>query len=175
MPLRDEISRFDGRHVNVLEDVLASHRATDAFLSNLVILAGDEEPNVQTSATWLLKKLVESDVKLKKKHLIALFDSVSELNHWLPKLHICQMLEHLSIPAESKRNLKWFLEQNLEDSNKFLRAWTYNGFFQLAKQHREYFDYAMEQIDRGDLEEAKSIRARIRAIRAEMRKLPREE
>ncbi len=72
----------------------------------------------------------------------------------------------------SESSLIWFLERNLCDENKFLRAWSYNGFHELARQHREYIDYAIEQIERGEADKAASVKARIRNIRKAMNKLP---
>src|SRR5262249_38097172 len=116
--LRNEIAHFDGRHIGVLERLLDTHRVSRTFVSNLVLLISDNDQNVQMGAMWILKKLVESDIKPNKTQLVALFDSLSDLNHWLPKLHICQMLQYLAIPSESKRNLCRFLEQNLLESNR---------------------------------------------------------
>lgn len=136
-------------------------------------LVADKEENIQTGATWLLKRLAENHVRFKSEHLIALFGSLSELTHWLSKLHVCQMLQYVTIPEESERNVTWFLERNLWDENKFLRAWSYNGFYELARQHGEYIAYALEQLERGEADKAASVKARIRNIRKAMNKLPR--
>ena len=136
-------------------------------------LVADEEQTIQAGATWLLKRLAEDHVRFNSAHLIALFGSVSELTHWISKLHVCQMLQHVAIPEESQRNVAWFLERNLWDENKFLRAWSYNGFYELAKQHEKYIAYAMEQLERGETDKAASVKARIRNIRKALTKLPR--
>jgi len=83
------------------------------------------------------------------------------------------MLPYLMILKESESSLIWFLERNLYDENKFLRAWSYNGFYELARQHNEYIDYAIEQLERGETDKAASVKARIRNIQKAMNKLPR--
>ncbi|SRR6266446_7622762 len=173
MSIREELESFDGKHTDVLERVLSRHRRTSPLIEGLVLLVVDQEPNIQTGATWLLKRLAENHVQFKQAHLIALFGSLSELAHWLAKLHVCQMLPYLMIPKASESSLIWFLERNLYDENKFLRAWSYNGFYELARQHKEYIDYAIEQIESGETDKAASVKARIRSIRKAMNKLPR--
>ena len=173
MSIREELESFDGKHTDVLERILSRHRRTNSLIESLVLLTGDQESNIQTGATWLLKRLAETHVQFKKEHLIAFFGSLSELTHWLAKLHICQMLQYVVIPKGSERSVVWFLERNLYDENKFLRAWSYNGFYELARQHNEYIDYASEQIERGETDKAASVKARIRNIRKAMNKLPR--
>jgi hypothetical protein len=172
MSLRDELELFDGRHTDVLERILSGSRQTNSLIRNLVLLVADKEPKIQTGATWLLRRLAENHVPFKTEHLIALFGSLSELTHWIPKLHVCQMLPHVAIPTGSECSVVWFLERNLFDENKFLRAWSYNGFWELARQHPEHVDRAMEQIDCGETDKAASVKARIRKIRKAMSKLP---
>jgi hypothetical protein len=173
MSIREELEQFDGRHTEVLERILSGHHATNLLIKGLVLLVADKEQRIQTGATWLLKRLAENHVHFKREHLIALFGSVSELTHWMAKLHVCQMLQYVVIPEESERNVAWFLERNLYDENKFLRAWTYQGFYELAKQHKKYLDYAMEHMEHGEVDKAASVKARIRKIRKAMHRLPR--
>jgi|RhiMetdeSRZDD1v2_1073273.scaffolds.fasta_scaffold215840_2 hypothetical protein len=173
MSIREELESFDGKHTDVLDRILSKHRRTNSLIESLVLLMADQQSSVQTGATWLLKVLAENDAEFKSKHLIAIFGSLSELTHWLSKLHICQMLQYVSIPRESERSVVWFLERNLYDENKFLRAWAYNGFYELARQRNEYFDYAIEQLEHGETDKAASVKARIRNVRKAMNKLPR--
>src|SRR3984893_3953700 len=175
MSIRDELKQFDGKHTDVLEGILSRHRPTNSFIRALVILVADKEPKIQTAATWLLKRLAENEVQFKAEHLMALFGSLSELTHWISKLHVCQMLQYVAIPKDSDRTVALFLERNLRDENKYLRAWSYNGFYELARRHEKYIAYALEQLERGETDKAASVKARIRNIRKAMNKLPRKE
>jgi hypothetical protein len=173
MSIRDELEAYDGKHIDVLERILSRHRSTNSFVGSLVSLVADENQNLQTGATWLLKRLAENDFQFRRDHLVALFGSLSELTHWISKLHVCQMLQHVAIPDESARNVVWSLDRNLWDENRFLRAWSYNGFYELARQHKKYITRATEQLDRGEADKAASVKARIRNIRRAMNKLQR--
>jgi hypothetical protein len=172
MSIREELEQFDGKHTNVLEGILSSYRPTNSLIESLVTLVADKEPKIQTGATWLLKRLAENQVHFKSEHLMALFGSLAELTHWISKLHVCQMLQYVVIPEESETSIAWFLERNLGDENKFLRAWSYNGFYELARQHKKYIPYVLEELERGEADKAAAVKARIRNIRKAMNKLP---
>ena len=173
MSIRDELEAYDGKHTDVLEGILSRHRSTSSFVGSLVPLVAEGDQKLQAAATWLLKTMAENDVQFRPDHLVALFGSLSDLTHWISKLHVCQMLQHVAIPDESATNVIWFLDRNLWDENRFLRAWSYNGFYELARQHQKYMPYAMEQLERGETDKAASVKARIRTIRKAMNKLQR--
>jgi len=173
MTIREQLRGFDGKHGDVIERILSEYRSPKSPINELVLLVADEEENIQIGATWLVKRLAETGARFNKKQLIALFDLMPELDNWVTKLHLCQILQYVEIPDESKKKVAWFLEQNLMGKNKFVRAWSYNGFYELAKQHREYRDKAMEHLDRGEAEQAASIKARLRNIKKAMIELPR--
>ena len=171
MSIRRELEQFDGKHTEALERILSSHRPTHSLIGSLITLAANKEKNIQTGATWLLKRLAENPIHFTRRNLIALFGSLPELTHWLSKLHICQMLQYVEIPKDSTDNIVWFLERNLMHENKFLRAWSYNGFFELARQHQNYLGVAIDQLERGETDSAASVRARIRNIRKAVNRL----
>jgi len=171
MSIKDQLKGFDGKHGDVIERILSEYRSPKSPINELVLLAGDDEENIRIGATWLLKRLGETGARFKPNQLIALFDLLPELDNWVTKLHLCQILQYVEIPTESKKTVAWFLEQNLMGKNKFVKAWSYNGFYELAKQHREYYDTAMEHLQQGETEGAASIKARLRNIKKAMNDL----
>jgi hypothetical protein len=172
---RDELEKFDWKQGDVLKQILSSRRRTNSLIEDLTLLVANKEPIIQTKATGLLKKLAENKVKFKTEHVMVLFDSLAELEDWESKLHVCQMLQHIEIPQRSEGSVVWFLERSLAHENKYLRAWAYNGFYELARQRQEYVDYAMEIMERGEAEKAAAVKARLRNIRKEMNRLSRKD
>jgi hypothetical protein len=170
MSLKEELAGIDGDSGS-LELFLVRHRSTRSFVNQLVLLIGPDEPKLQIKATALLKRLAESGTKFTTQQLTAIFDSLAEVTHWEAKLHLCQMLQHLKIPNGSETKVVWFLERCLSEENKFLRAWAYNGFYELAKQRHEYYDYAIEQLARAHKEKSAAVKARLRHITRAMNEL----
>jgi len=167
MGLKEELERIDGDSGS-LELLLARHQSTRSFVNQLVLLIAPDEPKLQIKATALLKRLAENKSRFTRSQLAAIFDSLAEVTHWEAKLHLCQMLQHVKIPNGSETKVVWFLERCLSEENKFLRAWAYNGFYELAKQHHDYYDYAIEQLARAQKENSAAVKARLRHIMSAM-------
>jgi len=140
------------------------------MIDELVLLLTADEARIHGQVTALLKRLAENEVRFTSEQRRAIFDSLPEVKEWESKLHLCQMLQHVRIPKGSQANVAWFLERCLAEPNKFLRAWAYSGFYELAKQHREYRQLALDQLDRGEREQSAAVKARIRNIRNGMKK-----
>jgi len=155
----------------ITEAAVSGRRSEKSLINGLVLLLPEKESEIQIGATRLLKRLAEKETRFSTQQLATIFDSLTDLAHWEAKLHICQMLQHVRIPKGSEKKVAWFLERTLLEENKFLKAWAYNGFYELAKQHTEYCEYAMEQLDRGETEKSAAVRARIRNIRKAMKNL----
>jgi len=170
MTLKEELALTDGDNGS-LELLLARHQSTRSFVNQLALVIAPDEPKLQIKATALLKRLAESGTKFTTQQLAAIFDSLAEVTHWEAKLHLCQMLQHVRIPTGSETKVVWFLERCLLEENKFLRAWAYNGFYELAKQHHEYYDYANEQLARAQKEKSAAVKARLRNINKAMNHL----
>ncbi len=170
MALKEELAEVVGDR-DSLDLFLARHRSTRSFVNQLVLLNAPAEPKLQIKATALLKRLAESGTKFTTQQLVAIFDSLAEVRHWEAKLHLCQLLPHVEIPKGSGTKIVWFFERCLSAENKFLRAWAYNGFYELAKHHPEYYDYAIEQLGRAQKEKSAAVKARLRNITKAMNKL----
>lgn len=134
----------------------------------LVLLLTADEAKIHPQVTALLKRLAENGMRFTSEQRRTIFDSLAEVTDWESKLHLCQMLQHVKIAKGSQANVAWFLDRCLADPNKFLRAWAYNGFYELAKQHREYHQLTLDHLDRAEREKSAAVRARIRNIREAM-------
>jgi hypothetical protein len=169
--LKTELERLDGETASAFDIFLSEHRPSKAMIDELVLLLTADDAKIHGQVTALLKRLAETEVRFTSEQRRAIFDSLAEVNDWESKLHLCQMLQHLKIPKGSQANVTHFLERCLAEPNKFLRAWAYNGFYELAKQHPEYRQLALDHLDSAERETSAAIKARIRNIRRAMQKL----
>ena len=76
--------------------------------------------------------------------------------------HILQCLPYLAIPKKDKDKVQRFLRKCLVEDNKFLRAWAYNGFYELAVQYPEHVEETKQFFEMAMRDEAPSVKARIR-------------
>lgn len=168
--LKDLLSSYDGKHVSTLEEIISSVQPVKPVINELISLTTDQDHKIQTGSTWLLKNWAERGVEFSGPQLKALFASLPDVIFWEAKLHICQTLPHIRIPKDCDKILLWFLDRSLKDENKYLRAWAYNGFYELSRHFPAYNDHVSRILDEGAAEKTAAVKARIRNIRKLMNK-----
>ena len=162
MTLLDEIASWDNKSATALQSAYERYRDEEDFLATVLEHLADVEK--QRAATWLLKRHLEAGYSLSPEGSLAVLRVLSDQEHWESKLHILQCLPHLDIPEDESPGLEQFLESCLENENKFLRAWAYNGFNELPLRFPRYREEVNHMLARAGDSEAASVRARIRNI-----------
>ena len=162
--LKQALSEFDGKHTDRLES-LAEHLDPDAAtIRKLYTLAGRDEPQFQVGATWILKRLLEQGAPFSRSQSRRCIDLLMGTSHWEARLHLLQMLAELDIAEAQCPGLRLALVRGLEDKNKLVRAWSYNGLAVLATQYPEFRAEVTRLLDAGQQDPAASVRARIRNV-----------
>ena len=123
-----------------------------------------ENYDCQKGATWLLKAYTDQDIKFSKSESNKILPTLTCLHSWEAKLHVLQSLPSISINAKYKQSLEYFIRFALSDKNKFVRAWSYNGFYILSQAYPEYEKEARKFLEMAMRDEAPSVKARIRNI-----------
>ncbi len=162
MSLDQEIAAWDGKSADDIAAVYSRHHGQPAFVDSLVEFS--KEPAYQKGATWLLKRWFESGNSLDSQQITTVYSSLQALEDWESRLHLLQCIPHMPIEKPMKPKVEFFLRASLTDSNKFVRAWAYNGFYELALQYPEYVDEVQAIFDLALRDEAASVKARIRNI-----------
>ncbi len=162
MTIGQEIANWDGKSADIIKHIYQSYHKQPGFSDLIVRLINDV--SYQKGATWLLKAYVESGNQLKQEQIKAVFVLLHKLEHWETKLHILQCLPFMPVGNTERKKLEIFLRKSLADSNKFVRAWTYNGFYELAMQYPEYQEETKQFFEMVMRDESASVKARIRNI-----------
>lgn len=162
MTLRDEVAAWDGKSAATIGSIYERFAEQPEFVRSLVAMVPD--PTLQSGATWLLKKFLESGGEIGRRETSRLWSALPSCERWEGKVHLLQSISRLNIAARDKLAVEAFIRRCLADTNKFVRAWAYSGFYELAATHREYREEANELLHAGLSEEAASVRARIRRL-----------
>ena len=120
---------------------------------------------MQTEVTWLLKKYLENKKEITGSDSSTIWQSLTLINHWGAKLHVLQCLPLIEIAIPDKDLIETFLRKNFGSKNKFVRAWSYSGFYELANQFPEYRKEAVQLIENAILTESASVKARLRYVK----------
>ena len=156
---------FDGKRTDVLEAFAADCRADADLIAELCDFAASDERNLQTAATWLLKRFGVTGAQLSANQSEALLRLLLRETSWLPQIHVLQMMDTLDVPGALAEPLMTALADLTADDNTFIRAWSVHAAAALADQHPAYRDAALEMLAAAEREEAPSVRARIRRTR----------
>lgn len=162
MKLPQEIANWDGKSVEALQAIYDCHGLEADFGAALVPLL--KEPDLERGASWLLKLYLEEAGVLTSAELKRVFQSLPDLLEWETKLHLLQSLPYLTISKRDVKQVEAFLRRCLASDNKFVRAWAYNGFYELALQHPQFKAEADQLLEQALEDEAASVKARVRNI-----------
>ena len=162
MNVKQEIARWDGKSAAEIGAVFDRFKDDSSFVATLVDLSSDKE--LQKGSTWLLKHYLENAGSLSADQIESLVRLLPQLENWEAKLHVLQCIPYIGITKDDRKAVELFLRGCLTDDKKFVRAWAYNGFYELSKQFPEYRHEAERLIEMAMNNEAPSVKARIRNI-----------
>ena len=143
-------------------EIYGRYAHTPSFISELTLLISQE--TTQSGATWLLKHYLEAKQPLGQAYINEIYRALPLLVKWDAKLHVLQSIQFMPIANSVNGRLHTFFHACLTEKNKFVRAWAYNGFYELALQHLEYIAEAQTLLESAQQEEAASVKARVRNI-----------
>lgn len=160
--IAQRIAAWDGKSSRDISAVYDLHHKDADFANTVIQLVGDT--SFQKGATWLLKAWLEDGNKFTDDQIAQIYGLLLDLTEWESRLHVLQCMPFLPIGREQRRNVELFLRTTLVDTNKFIRAWSYNGFYELASQYPEYTEEVQQFFEMAMRDEAASVKARIRNI-----------
>lgn len=159
--LREELAQYDGRNPAILSEVSERHRTRQGFLSELIVLAPDDEAVISEAATWILKAEIEDGQALAPHCVEQLILCLNGVTAWQAQLHICQSIGKIDVPHGLVLDLSQWLETLLVAPRPFLRAWALDALCQLQGSSPET-NALLAQMETDD---AASVRARVRNLR----------
>lgn len=162
MGIEQDIAQWDGKSAADIDTVYQRHCRRAEFARTLIKLLKPE--SAQKGATWLLKKYLDSGGELQQRDIDRVYKLLPDLVHWESKLHMLQAMPFMPIQETALDTVETFLRQCLAGDNKFVRAWAYGGFYELARQHPQYTAQTRQLFAMAMKDEAASVKARIRNL-----------
>ncbi len=163
MNLQDDIQAWDKKSKQDILGVYNRHSGDADFICCLLDLSKHED--CSEGATWLLKHALENGFELNDQQIDGFCGLIEFTLQWQSILHILQILPYITVPAAHKNKMMAFVCQHTEDENKFVRAWAYNGLYELANTYPEYREGLSVVFDAAEDTEPPAIKARIRNVK----------
>lgn len=162
MHIDQEITSWDGKSAADIKAIYDAHNEDNNFSDTIIALSFTQA--CEKGATWLLKAWLEAGNTLEQPQIAIIYRSLDRLECWESKLHVLQSIPYMSIADAESSKVYHFLRPLLTDRNKFVRAWAYNGFYELSRQHSKYINETKQYFEMAMRDEAPSVKARIRCI-----------
>jgi hypothetical protein len=162
MEIKSAIKDWNGRSTEGLEILFETYGNEAGFSDQIIGYLADAA--TQTGASWLLKRYLESEGEINPSQISKIFVQLPELSDWATKLHILQSIAFIPIDYIDAERVEMFLRSNLNDKNKMVRAWAYNGFAELARQYPEYREESEALLAAALNDKSAAVRARVRNI-----------
>ncbi len=166
MSLETDLANWDMKSTNVIAGMYQQYCDDPEFQSRIVELAAGE---FERGATWLLKRDLEVRKTLLATELAdKIFTKASKTRHWEAKLHILQIMAWMPVSPTHLPAALDFVRGCMTSDRKFLRAWAYSGFYEIARQYPDYQVEAKQLFLHAlDHEAAGSVLARVRRVAAQ--------
>ena len=162
--LRQRLETWDGKSTDELRIIYIEFFDSKRLPAGLVNLI--EDRTLQSGATWLLKHHLETGATIREADRDQIYACLKGLRQWEAQLHVLQSIPYMTISAISRPRVEAFVRESITSTNKFVRAWAYNGFYELARQYPTYQDEANQFFAMAMRDEPASVRARVRNILA---------
>ena len=161
MSLIADIASWDMKSRLDITDIYDRYSSEFEFTREIVDAISQVE--LQRGATWLLKQYLSDGNTIGLSQTEAIYSRLDDLDHWESQLHILQCSPFLQIPETRLPIVESFLRACIKSERKFVRAWAYSGFFELAAQYPVFQNEAVLLLETAlEMESAGSVKARIR-------------
>jgi hypothetical protein len=162
MCIRKSIEAWDGKSADEISRIYDRYASDELFIRSLIPLI--KVASCESGVSWLLKHYLEEKRPIDDASVDEIFKCLAKLNDWQSKLNLLQCLCYFKISKSNRKRLELFLRASITNSNKFVRAWAYNGFYELAMQYPQYREETESFFEMALRDEAPSVKARIRNI-----------
>ena len=168
--LKDALWGWDERSTAYLLEIHRSFAYQNDFVPSLISICKAEK-GLQNQATWLLKHHLENKHPITPGDTRNLIKLAEVLESWVAELHLLQILPFLKLEENDLPYLDPFIKDSIKNSNKFVRAWAYNGLYEMSKILPELREEVRLTCEQALAIEAPSVKARIRKVLQALNKL----
>lgn len=161
--LKDQLQEWDGKHKNFMEKIYYDRYQEANFFSDLTELCLNH-PETRVAATWLIKHHYDNKKSLPYELIDPLLKAGKDFEHWEAQLHILQILPKIKMKEEVVPYVEELARKGLNSHNKFVRAWSYQGLYEVSKSIPEMTEEVRLLCEQAMVVESASVKARVRKV-----------
>jgi len=155
------VNHWDGKDIDFLVTTWEHYSSVAGFHEDVLESLALTDRH-QSAASWLLRRSLQRGYKPEADEANSIYLALTNVTSWEAQLNLLQCMDLLDVPVYARSALEKYLREALTDKNKFVRAWAYNGLYELARQYPELREEALQIMEMGARDEPASVKARIR-------------
>lgn len=161
--LKHQLQNWDGKHSAPLIQLYKDYQGQPLFFEELVNICL-KFPELQVPATWIIKHHFGLKKHVDHALMNRLLKEGMHFKGWETRLHMLQIMPQIKMQDDTVPYVEEWVRKALKDENKFVRAWSYQGLYEVSKHIPEMQEeLALLCEDALELESA-SVKARVRKV-----------
>jgi hypothetical protein len=162
-PLLASLGR-EGVNVAALARLQAHSGAKPGFVSEVITVLGQLDPEVAYRAVWLLRKAA-AESRLDERDWARIAELVDASDHWIYRLTLCQLFAEAACLPALRAQVFPFLQRCFTDRRVIIRAWALSAMLRFRDD--PVYRLAIQRTLRiAQRDPAKSMQARLRRLQA---------
>ncbi len=158
------LAEYDGVQVRSLRPIVSIIAPPTDVMAHIIARCRDEDPRIQSGASWLIKTFLESGTRLSPSQVQALVATYADTESWDACLHHCQAMRWMDIPQEALPTVGDFLGRCLSVPEAGVRAWACDALFQVTRSDPTLLASTAAVLQDAVDDPAPSVRARAKAL-----------
>lgn len=155
---------YDGRHADVLKELVEGLEPRPDVLRQAVRLAVHDDERIAKGATYLLWSWVSAGARMTPVVVRELAELLPRVTGKWSRLHVARCVPAFDVPEELVGAFAAFLETCRRAELPFLRAWAIDALHELSMRHPSLADPARAAMEDGANDPAPSVRKRVEKI-----------
>ncbi|MBX2931726.1 MAG: hypothetical protein KF781_07270 [Chitinophagaceae bacterium] len=161
--LATKLKLWDEIHTEYLTNLYSENATNTTFFEDLVAICKNQQ-DLHKVMTWLIKHHYDNGNRLPDMLIEKVIINCQNINNWEAKLHLLQIMPHIKLSEVSMLTFEPFIRNCLADKNKFVRAWAYNGLYELTKYIPELKHELKFICEKAMETESAAIKSKVRKI-----------
>jgi hypothetical protein len=169
--VRDLLTGGDRRSIARANDVLAMARKDAALVSELALLAADDNWLVAQRALDVLEKLAREQPERVERYKDVFVGKAADSDQWEVRLQVVRALALFEWPSRSRKRALQILLRDIEHPQTFVRAWALDSLATFAVKDRRLMPVVGEYLTAFEHSQRPALVARAKHIRARLSRI----
>lgn len=157
------LKQWNGKQTGLLSSIYHENVHNPKFWEELLEIYLNY-PDLENATTWLFKHQLDTKRELEVSIVNQLLLRANNVMHWEAQLHLLQIIPSVTLDSTVLESVEQLIRKGLESKNKFVRAWSYTGMYELSFHWPTLKNELLFLCNKGIETESASVKVRIKKV-----------